>query len=205
MAIRLKSYRARLMEQLTIPSEAKHYINAALEDSPGMFFEAIKDVAQAHQMAKVAKKSGVARESLYRSLSKRGNPSWNTVLSVLKVLGLENAGVRERRSTTATLTPSSASSRKTIRLSTRRIKTSASVSTVGPPQIAGAGSLFGLLGGFTVPQTSALPIKHANAGLQKRGLEIPNSPAPEPELPPYLSDLLLVRSNGRENAANCTN
>lgn len=91
MAIKLKSYRSRLMEKLVIPSEAKHYINAALKDSkefPEMFLEAIKDVAQARQMASVAKKSGMAREALYRSLSKSGNPTYETLISVLKAVGL---------------------------------------------------------------------------------------------------------------------
>ena len=94
MAIELKSYRSRLMEKLTIPSEAEHYINAAWEDSIEMFFEAVKDVAQAHQVSTVAKKSGLAREGLYRSFSKGGNPSWKTVLFVLNVVGLEIPGVR---------------------------------------------------------------------------------------------------------------
>ncbi|MCU1305147.1 MAG: addiction module antidote protein [Candidatus Sulfotelmatobacter sp.] len=85
----LKQYRPRLMEQLAIPSEAQHYVNAALKDSTEMFLEAVKDVAQAHQMAAVAKKAGVGREGLYHSLSKKGNPSWKTVLSVLKSAGLE--------------------------------------------------------------------------------------------------------------------
>lgn len=105
MTIKLHSYRSRLMEKLVIPSEAKHYINAALEDSNEMFFEAIKDVAQAHQMAAVAKKSGVARESLYRSLSKRGNPSWKTVLAVLKVVGLKIPGVEETRQSSIKMVP----------------------------------------------------------------------------------------------------
>jgi probable addiction module antidote protein len=84
------------MEKLTIPSEAEHYINAALDDSTEMFFEAVRDVAQAHQMALVAKKSGVGREGLYRSLSRQGNPSWKTVLSVLDVVGLEIPGVKAK-------------------------------------------------------------------------------------------------------------
>jgi probable addiction module antidote protein len=88
MVIKLKSYRSRLLEKLIIPSEAKHYINAALKDSPEMFLEAIKDVAQARQMARVAKKSGMAREALYRSLSRSGNPTYETLISVLKAVGL---------------------------------------------------------------------------------------------------------------------
>jgi probable addiction module antidote protein len=122
MAIKLNAYRPRLMEKLAIPSEAEHYINAALEDSTEMFFEAVKDVAQAHQMAAVAKKTGVGREGLYRSLSKQGNPSWKTVLSVLNVVGLEIPGVRVRG---ATSTPVSGGS------SSRRIKTASSRSRKG--------------------------------------------------------------------------
>jgi len=96
MAIELKSYRSRLMEKLAIPSEAEHYINAAFKDSTEMFFEAVKDVAQAHQMSEVAKQSGVAREGLYRSFSKKGNPSFKTVISVLDIVGLEIPGVKAK-------------------------------------------------------------------------------------------------------------
>jgi probable addiction module antidote protein len=84
----LKSYRSRLLEKLTIPSEAAAYVNAALEDSTEMFLEAMKDVAQAHQMATVAKKSGVARENLYRAFSVDGNPTLETLQAVLPTLGL---------------------------------------------------------------------------------------------------------------------
>ena len=85
----LKSYRSRLLEKLTIPSEAEHYVNAALEDSTEMFLVAMKDVAQAHQMAKVAKRSGVARENLYRAFSVEGNPTLDTLQAVLPTLGLK--------------------------------------------------------------------------------------------------------------------
>ena len=87
----LKSYRSRLLNRLTIPSEAAAYVNAALEDSNEMFLEALKDVAQAHQMATVAKKSGVARENLYRAFSVEGNPILDTLQSVLPTLGLKLA------------------------------------------------------------------------------------------------------------------
>lgn len=105
MTIELRPYRSRLLERLTIPSEAAHYINAALEDSVEMFLEAVKDVAQAHQMTKIARKSGVAREALYRSLSVEGNPTLDTLVSVLNALGLKIAGVTDLVSA-AGLTPS---------------------------------------------------------------------------------------------------
>jgi probable addiction module antidote protein len=39
-------------------------------------------------MAKVARASGLGRESLYKALSDTGNPSFATVLKVAKALGL---------------------------------------------------------------------------------------------------------------------
>ena len=54
-----------------------------------MALAALGDVAQANQMSKVAKESGVQRESLYRSLSKRSNPTLHTLTGVLAALGLK--------------------------------------------------------------------------------------------------------------------
>jgi probable addiction module antidote protein len=82
------SYRDALLESLRDADEAQEYLNAALEDSPEAFLKALKNVAQAHQMTKVAKESGVQRETLYRSLSEQGNPTFGTLSSILTVLGL---------------------------------------------------------------------------------------------------------------------
>ena len=89
MPKRTHSYRDRLLESLTNPQEAASYLNAAMEDSPEMFLKAIKDVAQAHQVSNVARKAGVTRESLYRSFSERGNPTLETLRSVLRVFKLK--------------------------------------------------------------------------------------------------------------------
>jgi probable addiction module antidote protein len=75
------------MERLANPEVAMHYVNAALEDSPEAFLKALRNVAQARQMTKVAKEAGVQRETLYRSLSESGNPTFDTLHSVLRVLG----------------------------------------------------------------------------------------------------------------------
>ena len=82
------SYRESLLKSLTDPAEAEAYLNAAIEDSPEAFLKALRNVAQANQMASIAKQSGVTRESLYRSLSEQGNPTFATLSSVLKALGL---------------------------------------------------------------------------------------------------------------------
>jgi probable addiction module antidote protein len=39
-------------------------------------------------MARVADKTGLSRESLYRALSKDGNPEFATVMKVLGALGI---------------------------------------------------------------------------------------------------------------------
>ena len=88
MPKRTTSYRERLLQSLTVPAEAASYLNAALEDSSEMFLDALKDVASARQISRVAREAGVARESLYRSLSSDGNPTLDMLSSVLKALDL---------------------------------------------------------------------------------------------------------------------
>ena len=88
MPIKSISYQDDLLQALADPMEAAHYVNAAIEDSPDSFLMALRDVAQAKQMAKVAKEAGIQRETIYRSLSATGNPTWDTLSSVLDALGL---------------------------------------------------------------------------------------------------------------------
>ena len=83
------SYRERLLEDLRDPQEAASYINAAIDDSPEMLLLAMRDVAEAHTMSKVAKGAGVAREAIYRILSKKGNPRLKSFRPVLHTMGLD--------------------------------------------------------------------------------------------------------------------
>jgi probable addiction module antidote protein len=48
---------------------------------------AIGDVARARGMSKIADDTNRGRESLYKSLSQDGNPSFETVMKVLSSLG----------------------------------------------------------------------------------------------------------------------
>lgn len=97
MPKRKSDYRSTLLEALRDPKEAVAYLNAVLEedDDPEAFLGALRDVAEARQMAKVAEGAGVAREALYRMLSPAGNPTYKNLLGVIRALGLEFAGVRE--------------------------------------------------------------------------------------------------------------
>jgi probable addiction module antidote protein len=51
-------------------------------------------VARAKGMTRIARATGLAREQLYRSLSKDGNPTLETTLAVMKAIGFEMTGKR---------------------------------------------------------------------------------------------------------------
>jgi probable addiction module antidote protein len=77
------------LKDLADPREAAGYVNAALEDSEEMFLIALRDVAEARQMSKVAIGAGISRESIYRMLSKTGNPTQSSLRGILKALNLK--------------------------------------------------------------------------------------------------------------------
>ena len=88
MPKRTSDHHSWLLKQLTNPIVASNYLNAAISDSPDMFLVALRNVAEAHKMAKVADEAGVAREALYRTLSEEGNPRFDTLGAILKAVGL---------------------------------------------------------------------------------------------------------------------
>jgi len=87
------SHRERLIDELRAePKLAAEYINAAAEDGdPRVYLAALRTVAEAQGIAKVAKAAGVPRESLYRALSAGGNPRFSTLHAILKAAGLKMA------------------------------------------------------------------------------------------------------------------
>ena len=88
MPKRTHDYDTWLFQQLTDPTVAANYINAAIEDSTEMLLVALRNVAETHKMAKIAKKAGIAREALYKTLSEEGNPRLETLRGVLSAMGL---------------------------------------------------------------------------------------------------------------------
>lgn len=88
MPKRTRSYAAWQLEKLSNPKLAVGYLNSALSDSPEMFLIALRKVAQASEMARVAKEAGITREALYHALSQEGNPTFSTLRGVLSVLGM---------------------------------------------------------------------------------------------------------------------
>ncbi|WP_281661582.1 addiction module antidote protein [Microvirgula aerodenitrificans] len=65
------------------------YLNAALEDeNPDVFLVAMGDVARARGMTKLAQDAGMGRESLYKALTPGAKPRYDTVLKVMRALGV---------------------------------------------------------------------------------------------------------------------
>ena len=78
-------------ELLQDPETAAMYLEEILaEGDIQLFKEALKDVAAARvgSMTKLAKQTHLAREALYQSLSRKGNPGLDTLAKVLHASGL---------------------------------------------------------------------------------------------------------------------
>lgn len=93
-------YQEWLMGELKDPKLALAYLNEALKDKDErVFLMAMKDVLEARgdDFSAIAEQADLNRQNLYKMLSKTGNPRWNSLTSVLKVLDLEvNLSYRHR-------------------------------------------------------------------------------------------------------------
>ena len=77
-------------DYLNSPEEVAQYIETVLEeDDPALLLVALRNVSESQGgMAMMAKNTGLSRESLYRTLSKNGNPKISTLIAIMKALGL---------------------------------------------------------------------------------------------------------------------
>ena len=85
------NYKEHLLKRLRDPKEAAAYLNAALEDEdPRVFLVALKDIAEAHGgLSKLAQETDLNRESLYRTLSPKGNPRLQSLIAILQACHLD--------------------------------------------------------------------------------------------------------------------
>ena len=93
MAKRTVPYEDILYRDLQDPEEAAAYLTAALDDKSrkgsDVFLLALRDVAKARGIRQLAQDTQLSRESLYRTLSRKGNPRFSTLEAVLESLGLK--------------------------------------------------------------------------------------------------------------------
>lgn len=76
-------------DYLDSPAVIAEYLNEALrENDTALFMKALGAAARAKGMTDLSREIGVARESLYKSLSAEGRPEFATVLKSLNALGM---------------------------------------------------------------------------------------------------------------------
>jgi probable addiction module antidote protein len=89
---------------------AVEYLKAAMESlgdpeerAGGLL--ALRTVAEAYGgLGAVAEDAGISRESLYRALSPKGNPTLKTLLAVLKAVGMRSDAISPRQEFNRTVT-----------------------------------------------------------------------------------------------------
>lgn len=87
MRIRLSEFDAS--EYLDNDEVIAEYLTAALQDGdPELFLAAVGDVAKARGMSNIAESTGLGRESLYKAFAPGAKPRYDTVLKVLRSLGV---------------------------------------------------------------------------------------------------------------------
>jgi probable addiction module antidote protein len=95
---RVETHAHDAADHIATAEDAIFHLEAAFEDGdPRVIAEMLGAVARSRGMSEVAAAAGLSRESLYRALSAKGNPTLSTTLRVLKALGLRLM-VAERRS-----------------------------------------------------------------------------------------------------------
>ncbi len=88
MTIKTKTF--EVAEFLDDKETIAEYLNMALEDpNPERLLLAGKNIARARGMAQLAQDAGLGRESLYKALSEGAKPRYDTVLKVVRALGVK--------------------------------------------------------------------------------------------------------------------
>lgn len=86
---RVETHAHGAADHIETAEDAVLHLEAAFEDGdPRVIAEMLGAVARSKGMSQVAEATGLSRESLYRALSAKGNPTLSTTLRVLKALGL---------------------------------------------------------------------------------------------------------------------
>jgi len=90
MSLKTKSF--DIAEYLNTPEDIRVFLQeVAATGDESDFIHALSTAARAKGMTEVADQAGVTRASLYKSLSKDGNPKFSTISKVTKALGCKLA------------------------------------------------------------------------------------------------------------------
>ena len=77
-------------EYLDSQEMIREYLIACLEEGgTDLLISGLGDVAKAKGMTEIAAKTGLSRQNLYKALTSKGSPKFDTVARVLAALGLK--------------------------------------------------------------------------------------------------------------------
>ncbi len=100
-------------ETLRDPRSLPLFLTLAFETADaGYIAHALGIAARSEGMTEIARKTGLSREALYRSLTENGNPTLKSVLAVLAAMGLSLAVVEKREDEAAEPEPAPEPRRK---------------------------------------------------------------------------------------------
>ncbi len=91
----MRAYRELIQDTMRNPQEATEYLRVSLEEyeqdgNLEAFLLALRSVVEAQGgMTEFARKTSLNRQSLYKTLSKQGNPRLQTLHTILHALGLK--------------------------------------------------------------------------------------------------------------------
>ena len=97
MSEKVKTSRWDAADYLKCQEDIDAYLQVAFETGdPKQIAKALGNAARARGMMDVSNKSGLAREHLYTSFSENGNPTLQTLTSVIDILGYQLAIVPKK-------------------------------------------------------------------------------------------------------------
>ncbi|MEQ1529181.1 MAG: addiction module antidote protein [Methylococcales bacterium] len=79
-----------MVNHLKSDEDINEYLSQVLDDGDNdELIRALGYIARAKGMAMIAKKSGLGRESLYKALAPGAKPRFDTIMKVIKALGIK--------------------------------------------------------------------------------------------------------------------
>ena len=89
----MSDFEADVIERVKDPEFAMYYLNELMSDrtpgAKGRLLLGLRRMAQSYGMLRLSKKIGRGRETLYVTLSEKGNPTLETFLAILDAFGIE--------------------------------------------------------------------------------------------------------------------
>jgi probable addiction module antidote protein len=86
----MKLYDWDMADDIETKEDVYAFLEAAFEENDlETLLDVLGAIARSRGMAAIARETGLNRESLYKSFSREGNPSFGTVVKVLDTLGFQ--------------------------------------------------------------------------------------------------------------------